>query len=256
MFDLKKNKRNTEDSSRGKKNSFYIKDMDRGYTSSASKKNKKGFDVQEDWLITYADAMTLLLVFFILLFSFSEIDQAKFEEIHESIQGNLLKREQVSPFTEVREKIEKTIEVNQLEEVISMEEDALGIKLEFASSMLYELGSAEIRPAMQEPLSLIGTSISELQNVNYLVEVEGHTDDIPIRSGVYQSNWELSAHRATNIVRYFNSSGIPQERLRAVAYGESRPKVPNRDEFGEPIVENQAINRRVVVHVRRARSRD
>eukprot|EP01147_Barroeca_monosierra_P005676 gene5676-8973_t len=185
-----------------------------------------------------------------------ETNKARFEEIQSSIQGSLLKKEHVSPFTEVRERIERTKEENDLHDIIEMQEDAMGIRLEFSSSHLYELGSAEIRNQMRGPLALIGQSIGDLHNVDYLVEVEGHTDDIPIRSGIYDSNWELSAHRATNVVRYFSENGIPQNRLRAVAYGESRPKVPNRDENGNPIAENQAENRRIVVHVRRVRLSD
>lgn len=255
MFNLRKDNSNNSGKPIRKPGSINSDD-NQGYTSATKKKKSLGDEPQEDWLITYADAMTLLLVFFILLFSFSEIDQARFEEIQSSIQGSLLKKEHVSPFTEVRERIERTKEENDLHDIIEMQEDAMGIRLEFSSSHLYELGSAEIRNQMRGPLALIGQSIGDLHNVDYLVEVEGHTDDIPIRSGIYDSNWELSAHRATNVVRYFSENGIPQNRLRAVAYGESRPKVPNRDENGNPIAENQAENRRIVVHVRRVRLSD
>lgn len=220
--------------------------------AAAHEKQKSRGEGQEDWLLTYSDMVTLLLVFFVLLFSFSEIDQSRFEQIHQSLQGSLLQQETTRPFGEVEEQINDAILEYELEKVVETQETGLGIQLQLGSTYLYELGSAEIRQEMEHPLQVIARRISEIEGVDYMVEVEGHTDDVPIATDQYESNWELSAHRATNIVRFFNDQGIAQERLEAVAYGESRPIVPNRDEYGEPIEENQAKNRRIVIHVRRA----
>ena len=220
------------------------------YSITNAKPKKQ--DDQEDWLLTYSDMVTLMLVFFILLFSFSEIDQRQFEQIHESLQGSLLQQETSSPFTEVEQRIEETIVEYELEDIIETEDSSVGVRLQLGSTFLYESGSSQIRDEVKPPLEVIAGQISELDKVNYVVEVEGHTDDVPIATQVYQSNWELSAHRATNIVRFLNDQGIDEQRLEAKAYGESRPLVPNRDEYGEPIAENQAKNRRIVIHVRRA----
>ncbi|HPN37156.1 MAG TPA: OmpA family protein, partial [Melioribacteraceae bacterium] len=86
---------------------------------------------------------------------------------------------------------------------------------------------------------------------NYLVEVEGHTDNIPINTPQYPSNWELSTNRATNIVKLFIEEGIPPVRLRAAGYADSRPKLSNVDVNGNSIPQNQAANRRVVIFVQR-----
>lgn len=252
MFQLRKSSSRTGHSI-PEKRSFYLKKTDQGYVRS-SEKRQNGEDIgRDDWLISYADAMTLLLVFFILLFSFSEIDQARFEEIQQGIQTTLLQREASRPFAEVKEAIQLAILEHELDEFLTVTSHGLGLQLSFASSLLYESGSAEIKQMMNEPLYAIAQTLKTLDKQTMIIEVEGHTDDVPIRSALYASNWELSAHRATNIVRFFERAGIPEQQLRAIAYGETRPIKPNRDALGNPIPEHQASNRRVVVQVRRAR---
>jgi chemotaxis protein MotB len=83
----------------------------------------------------------------------------------------------------------------------------------------------------------------------YNIEIEGHTDDDPISTAHYPSNWELSAGRAAGVVRYFISQGIDMERMKAIGYAETQPKLPNRDAEGNPIKENQSENRRVIMRI-------
>ena len=103
---------------------------------------------------------------------------------------------------------------------------------------MLKLMSAQIMPLKNEPVSL---------------EVEGHTDDSPVNSGQFPSNWELSAARASNVVRYLVAQGFPPEKLRAIGMGDSHPKAPNRDATGNPIPSNQDLNRRVVVRMVKAK---
>lgn len=208
---------------------------------------------QEGWIQTYADMVTLLLTFFILFFSISKIDQSKFEEFKSAISDDFLKKETVKPFTEVNKELERVIKEQNLEDVLTLEKDPLGVKIQLASSSLYPSGSAEIRSGMQPVIQDVAGAIDQLSAENYIVEVEGHTDDIPVSSSSrYQSNWELSAHRATNVIKLLNQSGIPIEHLKASAFADSRPLVPNRTPSGEAIPANQEKNRRVVIYVRRA----
>jgi chemotaxis protein MotB len=79
----------------------------------------------------------------------------------------------------------------------------------------------------------------------YLIDVEGHTDDVPIRTARFPSNWELSASRASSVVRYFIEQGIKPSRLKAAGYADTKPKLPNKDIFDEGIPENREKNRRV-----------
>jgi chemotaxis protein MotB len=85
--------------------------------------------------------------------------------------------------------------------------------------------------------------------IKYFIKVEGYTDDNPIHSGVFPSNWELSSARAGAILRIFEKLGFEPFRLMAIGFGSSRPAYPNRDSNGKAIAENQSLNRRVVIKV-------
>lgn len=84
---------------------------------------------------------------------------------------------------------------------------------------------------------------------DYTISIEGYTDDSPIKTTQFPSNWELSTARAAAVVRSFVELGVPADRLRAVGFAETSPKLPNRDAQGTPILENQAQNRRVVIRL-------
>jgi chemotaxis protein MotB len=101
-------------------------------------------------------------------------------------------------------------------------------------------GGKAILRGILEPLT---SALAE----GYRIRVEGHTDDTPIDTPQFPSNWELSTARASAVVHYFLEQGVPAERLRAVGYADTEPKVPNRDAAGNPIPANQAQNRRVVI---------
>ena len=101
---------------------------------------------------------------------------------------------------------------------------------------------------MSESLLTSGLT-PRMEHLQLEAEVEGHTDDDPIHTARYPSNWELSAGRATGVVRLFIEQGMDTARLKASGFAETRPKVPNRDASGAPVRENQAINRRVLIRV-------
>lgn len=208
-------------------------------------------DEAESWLMTYGDMMTLLLTFFVLLYTISDVNTSKFEQIKSAISGEVLKKEPEKPFEEITKELQSLIKVQQLEQAVSVETDPLGVKIELASSSLYVLGSAEIKKSMIEIIKDVGISIQKLDVKDFLIEVEGHTDDIPIKSVKHESNWELSAHRATNVVKELIQSGLPANHLKASGFADSRPLVPNKNQNGVSIPANQEKNRRVLIYVRR-----
>lgn len=216
-----------------------------------SKRVKDEADEAESWLLTYSDMVTLLLTFFILLYSMSDINQQKFEEIKSAISGEMLKKKTEKPFEEITKELKSIVEQRKLEHAVFIETDPLGVEIELASSSLYESGSAEIKENMIPVITELGKAIQTLDLTQFLIEVEGHTDDIPIKSARYESNWELSAHRATNVVKLLIESGLPASKLKASGFADSRPIVPNRDVNGIAIPENQEKNRRVMIYVRR-----
>ncbi len=208
----------------------------------------------DEWMMTYSDVITLILTLFVLLFSLSKVDMSKFEQVKESINKDLIKTEKVttSSFTALEQKMNAIFDEYKIKDQVGVKIGPKGLKIRLSNSTMFDLGSARIKPKMLPILKKIAESIENSGFSNYIIEVDGHTDNIPVRnSKIYPSNWELSTNRATNVVRYFISLGIPPNRLKAAGYADSRPLVPNTDPEGNPIPKNQAKNRRVEILVER-----
>ena len=124
-----------------------------------------------------------------------------------------------------------------------------GLMIELSSNSFFQSGSADIKPTMIKSLEDLSQIIRDFPTEDYQVDVEGHTDNVPINTIQFPSNWELSALRAVNVAHIFEDSGMPRERIAATAYADTKPKKPNTDEAGINIPENQAENRRVVVFI-------
>ena len=122
-----------------------------------------------------------------------------------------------------------------------------GIELEFNNSALFRVGSATIRDGIKLDAE-VGKYINDLP-IRFSVEVEGHTDDVPIKTPRYPDNWELSAARATSVVRFLNNVGVDGKRMKAVGYADTRPKRPNKHPDGKGIPLNRAQNRRVTIQI-------
>ena len=119
--------------------------------------------------------------------------------------------------------------------------------LEMSSAAFFDSGSAALSAAGEAILRGELDKLDSDQYKNYEITVEGHTDDTPIHTAQFPSNWELSTARAAAVVHFLLDQGIPAQKLRAAGYADTFPKVPNRDADGNPIPENQAQNRRVVI---------
>lgn len=204
---------------------------------------------KEDWLVTYADAITLLMAFMVMLVSFSKIDIPLYEEVAAGIENEIGGSKRISTTELIKLDVEDVVYTMQADEVVSVGTDDDGIVIELASSAFYRPGSAHIRDQALPVLEKMAKTLLAPRYHNFLLEVEGHTDDDPISTATFPSNWELSAGRATRVVRFLIEQGMDSARLKAVGYGESRPKVPNRTADGAPNRENQATNRRVAIRV-------
>jgi chemotaxis protein MotB len=207
-----------------------------------------------EWMLTYSDVITLMLTLFVLLFSLSKFDITKFEQVKQSIDRDLIKTEQVSPttFAALKQKMNAIFKDFRMKDQVAIKLEPRGLNIRLSNKAMFDIGSAKIKKSMFPILAKVVQSIKSSGFDNYVIEVDGHTDNIPVRnSKIYPSNWELSTNRATNVVKYFISLGIPPNRLRAAGYADSRPIVPNTDDKGNPIPENQAKNRRVEILVER-----
>ena len=219
------------------------------------KLKKENKDVVDGWMCTYGDMVTLLMAFFVMLYSASDPDPGKYEEIVESMKEAFSKQDVENEFKKLHESLEDIIEKINLENTVEIELGPNGILIQIPGSSLFASGSADIMTDMAPVIVEISTAITQLLDQSsyhdYMIEVEGHTDDEPIGedSEIFSSNWDLSAIRATGIVELLYNSGIEMDKLKPIARAESIPLLPNRDENGIPIPENRAKNRRVVIKV-------
>jgi len=226
------------------------------------KKKKCPEEVSEKWAIPYADFLTLLLCLFIALFAMAQAGKQAAMEYAQAFakafgmrlvpfQESLPKQILPEPVLKRAEPTEKGKRIQrQLQELQEMLKklglegefkiayEAIGIRLILQEKLLFDPGSADIKPEMRPVLDKIYDIIKDLPNP---VEVEGHTDNIPISTERFPSNWELSGARASSIVRYFISRGINPERLKASGYADTRPLVSNSTPEG------RAQNRRVEI---------
>lgn len=197
-------------------------------------------DKDELWLISYADLLTLLIGFFVLLLAASPMKLARFEKLASAISG-----EQTAPLEDLKEKVDEFIAKEQLQNQVSTREDAEGLAIEFKDALLFDSASAEIRPAGRSAIGSLAKMVKELPG--RAVVIEGYTDDVPIQSVRFNSNWELSSQRAINVLAALESSGVERARMSVRGYADTRriqPQKPN------PTVEElRAANRRVVIRV-------
>jgi chemotaxis protein MotB len=210
--------------------------------------------VEEDWLMSYADFVTVLMGFFLLMYAISEPNKEKFNAVAESFSqalgtGN---PSQSTPFLSVIQQAQTSFSTTDQNQKADVSGSNRSVNFDFKSQGLFKAGSAELLPEAVPQLDRVSQLIAFMGIQKYQVDVEGHTDDTPIAGGgPYATNWELSAARATNVVKFLINRGVDPQRLRAISYADTRPKVPNRDAQGRVIPQNQAENRRIVIRVER-----
>ena len=205
---------------------------------------------------SFADMMTLLMVVFVLMFSVSKPDESKFDQVAKSVSQAFNQEvaqeiiDEINRLEVLEKSLNATIEAVQLSDQITTEVTPEGLKLELASSALFAAGSAEIRQSMKATLKQLSGAILTLPSEEYMMRIEGHTDDVPISTARFPSNWELASARALNVLHLFEANGFPSDQLAATSYADTQPKLPNRSATGEALTENQAKNRRVLVYIK------
>lgn len=204
---------------------------------------------QEAWLITYADAITLIMLFFLLLLSMASFDVNKYEQAAAGITRDIAGKVYEAPVALLKSEIQDIVYEAQADQAVSVESTGRGLSIELSSSAFFKSGSSEFREEAIPVLVKVAETLKASRYAYYLFEVQGHTDDVPINTPRYPSNWELSAGRATTVVRFLIEQGVTAEKLQASGFAETRPKAVNRDGAGTPIPANQALNRRVSIEV-------
>lgn len=208
----------------------------------------KGEEGVDDWLMTYADAITLLMAFFVVLFAMSDPNPQQFTKLAEQLRlDGFTKVEAESEAKDLKEQLQLMLEDSGFDQFASISETPQFISLELASTSFFEPGSARFTKDAMPLLERLSENLKRFEKSNAAIVVEGHTDDTPIQTAQFPSNWELSAARAGNLVRFLIAKGVPAKKLSIAAYADTQPKTANRDPAGNPIPANQELNRRVVV---------
>ncbi len=223
---------------------------------------KQGLD---GWVMTYGDMMSLLLTFFVLIVSFSSMQDAKFKEAALSLRkafGVLVEPQSVIriadplvPRHEIKEQKDFLFEVRELEKALLDQKLATEVQIEFRpdgvqfrldAPVLFAAGLSDVQPGSHEMLDTLAGFLNKFSGE---VRVEGHSDALPIRNSRFPSNWELSAARAGAVARYFQGQGLEPARIAASGFAEHRPLADN------DTAEGRAKNRRVEIFLKVDRNR-
>ena len=232
-------------------------------------------DNHERWLVSYADFMTLLFAFFVVMYALSSVNEGKYRILSDamvnafnSAQNNPV----VTPGTVVLPPIavvqkpnvtssaskapdgDKQRQRDRMRNVardilsvmaplieqgkVRVLETSRGVTIEINDSILFSPGQAQLQPPLVKALGAIAEVLAP---TDFPITIEGHTDNVPIRNAQFPSNWELSAVRATTVLRLFADAGVAADRLTAIGYADTRPVESNL------LVEGRARNRRVSI---------
>jgi chemotaxis protein MotB len=221
----------------------------------------------ESWAIPYGDLVTLLLAFFVVMYSISTVNEGKYRVVSDSLnaafrgdpQGPQPVQVGVPAATTVAAPIvqlQNDVRTMALRQMAREAEEAMSpliaqglvdvqqgdgfVEIAIRSDILFSSGSALLADAAQPVIRQLAEVLRAFPNS---IQVKGHTDNVPISGGVYRSNWELSAGRAASVVHIMEEGGIDPRRLSVVAFGEFRPVLPNTTPDGRD------ANRRVVLTI-------
>ena len=231
-----------------------------------NKKRFKGTKTNQAWLVTFADLSLVILILFVLLYSYSDTNAEKFKSVTDSFKNhNNLKQdsgggapgeggttvpneyeEQLADMIKREKRIEEILDYvgkyaseHGLENEMTVTTTDKGIEVVLPEVMLFPSGKADLINEAKLFLDDMAPMLSEISN---MIEVEGHTDNRPISTERFPSNWDLSTARANQVVHYLiEKHGLSPERLRTVGYGEYHPIASNQTEKG------RSQNRRVVL---------
>ena len=238
----------------------------------ARRKHVEEHDNHERWLVSYADFITLLFAFFVVMYALSTVNEGKYRVLSDSMSvafrnvqvnsSSPLPIPVTAPIVSVQRqnvaaKAQEAVKQKQRDKMRNVAKDILevmaplieqgkvrvietsrGVTIEINDSILFSPGQALLQPALVKAMSSIA---DVLVPTDFPITIEGHTDNVPIKTAQFPSNWELSAVRATTVLRLFADAGVSPERLTAIGFADTRPVEPN------VLADGRARNRRVTI---------
>jgi len=225
---------------------------------------KKEKDNSERWMLSYLDFITLLMIFFLMMYAISNVDSQKSQQLAKSLRigfnsGNgqnviavsdnnndppavvdeetMTAAQEEEKLADIKKKVDELVNNSELKGSVTTSIQERGLLISFNDSVFFNSGQATIKSDWQNKL----ISISKILNgIDNYIRVEGHTDNVAINTDYFHSNWQLSSVRAANVVEFLIAQGnVKPERLSSVGYGEYRPIKTNNTEEGK------SSNRRV-----------
>lgn len=245
----------------------------------ARKPRHEEHENHERWLVSYADFITLLFAFFVVMYAISSVNEGKYRVLSDSLVNafknvapttpdplrnpqpltgappmqilqpdSAVAEQKTSPVQEEQARVMQGMATNIRKSLgnlidsgkVRVTHSKRGIAIEINDSILFDLGRAELQPSSTTMLRAVVDMVRDSDN---LIQIEGHTDNAPIRSSQYPSNWELSSARAASVVRLFVEAGIAPQRLAVIGYSDQRPVESNDKADG------RARNRRVTLNI-------
>lgn len=242
------------------------------------RRKEEDHENHERWLVSYADFITLLFAFFVVMYAVSSVNEGKYRVLSDSISSAFrnipgdtagavvpmnpnapmpvaipFKRPQVANVkSDVNRERNKEVLRSKAKEItealaplvqqgqVRVTEGALGITVEINASVLFESGEARLQLPAVRALTAVGQILA---TTDFPITVEGHTDNAPINTPLYPSNWELSGARAASVVRLFIDTGVLPQRLTATGYADQRPVADNAS------LDGRQRNRRVAINM-------
>lgn len=204
------------------------------------------------WLLTYADLITLLLGLFVILYAMSEVDSNRYSRVVQALGGMFGKSIAITPAAlplenttpdrvEIESKIRGALYEDIQAKVVSISQDERGVVIHLAEELLFASGSAELKRSSLSSLNLLASVLKTVPNE---IRIEGHTDDVPIATSTFPSNWHLSIARAVSTGEYLmQRRGLDPGKVTLAGFADQRPLVPNTS------TESRAKNRRVDILV-------
>jgi len=238
----------------------------------ARRKRLEEHDNHERWLVSYADFITLLFAFFVVMYALSTVNEGKYRILSDSMSSAFrnvpvnssspLPPAVTLPIQVIQKpaaaaRAQEAVKQKQREKMSNVAKDILevmaplieqgkvrvietsrGVTIEINDSILFSPGQALLQPSL---VNAMGAIADVLAPTDFPITIEGHTDNVPIKTAQFPSNWELSAVRATTVLRLFADSGVAAERLTAIGFADTRPVEPNL------LADGRARNRRVTI---------
>lgn len=201
------------------------------------------------WLISYADMMTLIACFFILMMAFANYDPAGFTRKTIEVSKHFNKDKYKSSDSKMKRLEEEIARHPEIKKLLKTSIVDNRLQLTFTGSALFERGEYELNENTKFVLDAL-IDLIKVKDPNYRILVEGHTDNLKLPAkSPFKSLWGLSGARAASVISRFEYFGFDPQNLVSIGLGDTKPLVPNDDESGNPISENNRLNRRVIIKV-------